>query len=76
VRATNTGISTFIAADGSLSGTLRQFASDSVTEDVMPRQGLTPYAKFGNIPSIALVLIVIAGFAGRGYIVRKNQLSD
>ncbi len=76
VRATNTGISTFIAADGSLSSTLRQFASDSVTEDVMPRQGLTPYAKFGNIPSIALVLIVIAGFAGRAYIVRRNQLSD
>ena len=73
VRATNTGISTFIAADGSLSGTLLQFASDSVTEDVMPRQGLTPYAKFGNVPSIALVLIIIAGFVGRGYIVNKNQ---
>ena len=73
VRATNTGISTFIAADGALSGTLRQFAADEATEDVMPRQGLTPFARFGNGPSIALVLIVIAGFAWRDYSANRNQ---
>jgi apolipoprotein N-acyltransferase len=76
VRATNTGISTFISADGSLSGTLRQFASNTVTEDVTPHQGLTPYARFGNVPSIALVLIVVAGFAWRDHMARKNQSSD
>ena len=73
VRATNTGISTFISADGSLGGNVAQFAEDTVTEDVMPRQGLTPYAKSGNVPSIVLALIVIAGFAWRDYKERRNQ---
>jgi len=76
VRATNTGISTFISADGSLGGNVAQFAEDAVTEDVMPRQGLTPYAKSGNLPSIALALIVIAGFAWRAYKERRNQSVD
>ena len=76
VRATNTGISTFISADGSLSGTARQFAFDITTEDVIPRRGLTPYAKFGNVPSIALVLIIVAGFAWRDYMARNNQSDD
>ena len=67
VRATNTGISTFISADGALGAAIRQFAAGTVTEDVVPRQGLTPYAKFGNVPIIALVLIVVAGFAWRDY---------
>jgi apolipoprotein N-acyltransferase len=76
VRATNTGISTFISADGTLGGTVRQFAADTVTEDVVPRQGLTPYARFGNAPSIVLVLIIIAGFAWRDYRERGNQSND
>ena len=73
VRATNTGISTFIAADGSLGTAVRQFAAGTVTEDVVPHQGLTPYAKAGNVPIIALVLIVVAGFAWRDYAGRRNQ---
>ncbi len=76
VRATNTGISTFISANGSLSGTARQFAFDITTEDVIPRRGLTPYAKFGNVPSIALVLIIVAWFAWRDYMARNNQSDD
>jgi apolipoprotein N-acyltransferase len=73
VRATNTGISTFISARGALSETLPQFTADTATESVMPRQGLTPYARFGNVPSIVLALIIIAGFAWREYDSRKNQ---
>ena len=76
VRATNTGISTFISADGTLDGTVPQFKAGSVTEDVLPRQGLTPYARTGNVPIIALVLIVIAGYAWRDYKVGRNQSVD
>ncbi len=76
VRATNTGISTFISADGALSGTVQQFSADTATENVVPRQGLTPYARFGNVPSIALALIVIAGCAWREYAAGKNQSND
>ncbi|MCH8301265.1 MAG: apolipoprotein N-acyltransferase, partial [Proteobacteria bacterium] len=73
VRATNTGISTFISADGALGAAIPQFAAGTVTEDVVPRQGLTPYAKSGNVPIISLVLIVVAGFAWRDYARRRNQ---
>ena len=44
VRATNTGISTFIAADGTRGSRLQQFVADTLTEKVMPRRGLTPFA--------------------------------
>ena len=74
VRATNTGISTFIAANGTLSGTLPQFKAEAVTEDVMPRQGLTPYARFGNVPIIALVLIIVAWFGWRDYLMREKSI--
>ena len=76
IRATNTGISTFIAADGTLGGMAPQFRAATVTEDVMPRRGLTPYARFGNAPVVALVLAVIAWFGGRVYGARKNQSLD
>jgi len=60
VRATNTGISTFIDADGSLGEVLPQFAARAATAEVLPRQGLTPFARFGNLP---LLLLVAAGLA-------------
>jgi len=73
VRATNTGISAFIAADGTLGRTVEQFAAESATETVMPRQGLTPYARFGNIPVIVLVLVIVGWYAWRERIGAKNQ---
>lgn len=73
VRATNTGISAFIAADGTLGRTAQQFAAESVTESVMPRQGLTPYARFGNVPVIALVLVIVGWYAWRERVSAKNQ---
>jgi apolipoprotein N-acyltransferase len=76
VRATNTGISTFISADGELSGTVAQFTAGTATQNIVPRQGLTPYARFGNVPSIGLVLIVIAGFAWREYAIGRNQSNN
>lgn len=76
VRATNTGVSAFISPHGTLSGTLRQFTSDSATAEVMPRHGLTPYARFGNLPCVALVLLVLAACAIRAYAKPGNQSFD
>ena len=73
VRATNTGVSAFIAADGTASSMLAQFTRDSASADVMPRSGLTPYARFGNIPIITLVLVAIAACAWRGRGRWKNR---
>ncbi len=59
VRATNTGISAFISADGVVNGTIEQFVAGASTADVVPRQGLTPYARFGNLPSVLLAMAVL-----------------
>ena len=76
VRATNTGISTFIAANGDLRGMVPQFSQETVTEEVVPRQGMTPYAKTGNTPVIALVLIIVAWFGWLSYAANRNRSTD
>ena len=76
VRATNTGISTFIAANGDLRGMVPQFSQETVTEEVVPRQGMTPYAKTGNTPVIALVLIIVAWFGRLSYFASRNRSAD
>jgi apolipoprotein N-acyltransferase len=62
IRSTNTGISAFIAYDGELLDVGRQFQAELMTADVEPRQGMTPYARMGNAPIIALCLAIIASF--------------
>ena len=76
VRATNTGISTFIAANGDLRGMVPQFSQETVTEEVVPRQGMTPYAKSGNTPVIALVLIIVAWCGWLSYSASRNRSTD
>jgi apolipoprotein N-acyltransferase len=65
VRATNTGISAFIAANGSVATRAPQFDTAAITSRVIPRQGLTPYARFGNTPVILLMLGVLGFCAWR-----------
>ncbi len=62
VRATNTGISGFIGPRGELLGTMPQFTEVSMTGPVMPHQGLTPYARFGNWPVIVAATLIVLGF--------------
>lgn len=59
VRSTNTGISAFIDADGSLLQTGRQFEPELMTMDVQPRRGTTPYVAGGNLPVIGLCLALL-----------------
>ena len=62
IRATNNGISAFIGPDGKLLDMAPQFRFATLTADVEPRSGSTPYAATGNAP-LLLVLAAIAGFA-------------
>jgi apolipoprotein N-acyltransferase len=62
VRSTNTGISAFIGHKGELLKTGPQFREMTLTADVMPRRGATPYASFGNSPIIGLSLLVLGLF--------------
>ena len=63
VRATNNGVSAFIGPDGALLETGPQFEYVTLTRDVVPLMGMTPYARVGNWPVILTCLLVL-GFVG------------
>jgi len=65
IRATNTGISAFIGYRGELLQSGAQFEPVTMTMDVQPRRGSTPYASTGNWPIIGLCLLILAGLSLR-----------
>lgn len=66
LRVANTGVSGVIEANGQLTQTTPQFQEAVLRATVTPRQGLTPYARWGDLPlwlvaSIGLVLLFCFG---------------
>jgi apolipoprotein N-acyltransferase len=74
LRATNTGISAIIDADGSILAQSHQFKTETITHSVQPRAGATPYVRWGNWPVVALSVILLL-LAGRrhGRVRRVNK---
>ncbi len=63
VRATNTGVSSFIDEKGQVQGRIAHNKTGVLDRTVVPQTGQTPYAAFGNWPiGIAAFLIIIIGF--------------
>jgi apolipoprotein N-acyltransferase len=60
VRATNNGISAFIDHRGAVVQTVPQFEFATMTRDIVPRSGLTPYAATGNWPLVSLLCLLAA----------------
>jgi len=61
-RATNTGISAIIDDRGRFVARGDQFQAEVVRGEVRPLRGLTPYARFGDLPAVILmVLLLISG---------------
>jgi apolipoprotein N-acyltransferase len=56
LRATNTGMTAVIAADGSLQAVLPPFTQGVLRAEVRAYEGLTPYARYGN-----LAFLILAG---------------
>ena len=67
LRATNTGISAVINADGRVVARTAQFEMATVTRQVQPRSGATPYVIWGNWPVVLLVagLLLVVWRTGR-----------
>ena len=67
LRATNTGITALIGADGRIRKQSPQFRTDVLTGRVQPRSGATPFVRFGNWPVIivATVLLGLGIWLGR-----------
>ena len=63
VRATNNGVSAFIGPKGELLETAPQFVYATMTMDIIPHTGATPYVRIGNWPVITLLIGILGWFA-------------
>ncbi|OCG02305.1 apolipoprotein N-acyltransferase [Gilliamella sp. wkB112] len=58
IRSTNNGITAIIDHHGNIIQQLPQFQTAVLTKTLSPTTGLTPYAKWGNIPYFVLLLLL------------------
>lgn len=67
IRVTNTGISASIDYRGRIVDSIAHDTLGVLDVSVMPRTGATPYVHYGNLPLLALVVLVllVAGIAAR-----------
>lgn len=66
LRATNTGITAIVAPDGAIVGRVPQFEVQVLEGEIVPMQGMTPYAQTGDAAVVAaVVLALIGGIAAR-----------
>ena len=64
LRATNTGMTAVIAANGDVVAKLPQYTTGSLEATVQGTSGSTPYVTSGNLTVIAVSLLLLAfGFA-------------
>lgn len=63
LTATNTGITAAIAADGKVIARLPQFTEARLELEAQGRSGTTPYARFRDLPALALCLALVFGCA-------------
>jgi len=59
IRSTNTGVSAFIDHKGRVMSQTRQFATESITETVQGRTGVTPFYYFAKLQGMLAVLIPV-----------------
>lgn len=59
LRATNTGITALVEADGQVSAVLPAFTRAALLVNVQGRQGLTPYLRGGDFSIVLLSLLIV-----------------
>jgi apolipoprotein N-acyltransferase len=64
LRATNTGISAVIDHRGDVQSRAALFEAATVEARVEPRGGLTPFARWGSLPALAVSALLVAGPVG------------
>ena len=66
LRATNTGMTAVITADGSLQAVLPPFTQGVLRAEVRAHEGMTPYARYGNLAFLVLASVcLLASQLGR-----------
>lgn len=69
LRATNTGITAIIDANGAVQARLPQFTTAALAGQALPRRGVTPYVRFGDAPAL---LLCFGGLLGGAWRARKR----
>ncbi|MFT5176529.1 MAG: apolipoprotein N-acyltransferase [Gammaproteobacteria bacterium] len=69
LRATNTGITAIIDANGAVQARLPQFTTAALAGQALPRSGVTPYVRFGDAPAL---LLCFGGLLGGAWWTRKR----
>jgi len=59
LRATNTGMTAFIAPDGSVTAVLDPFTTGALVVSVQGYAGVTPYVRYGNTAAVMLALFAL-----------------
>lgn len=59
LRATNTGMTAAVGADGRVIAVLPPFQRAALRVELSGHQGLTPYMRWGNAPVVALALLLV-----------------
>jgi len=63
IRGANNGITAIIDERGGIVDKLPQFERATLEDQVTPRRGLTPFARFGSTP-ILLISLIFPSFIG------------
>jgi apolipoprotein N-acyltransferase len=71
LRATNTGVTAVIDAEGRIVSSLPQFQQGVLAADVTPMRGATPYVRWGDAPVIVLLFGLLGGTAVAGLASRR-----
>jgi apolipoprotein N-acyltransferase len=73
LRAANTGPSAAIDHRGQVLARTPQFQAAALAVAVEPRRGATPYARAGNVPLVALLMVLVGIVVGFGRIKRERR---
>ncbi len=66
LRATNTGMTAIVTADGNVQAALEPFTTAVLKGEIRAYEGMTPYARFGNWLALALMAACgLLGLSGR-----------
>ncbi|OWW22002.1 apolipoprotein N-acyltransferase [Noviherbaspirillum denitrificans] len=73
LRSTNTGMTAVIGPKGDVTGQLHPFERGTLAANVQGYGGLTPYSQYGNIPVVAMAILLLAAARFLAFPKGKNQ---
>ncbi len=72
LRATNTGITAIVSEKGNIINQAPLRQRYSITSDIKPMHGLTPYARMGDKPMILIIIFILGLICLKCYQVSKS----